>query len=231
MRIEQLQLFRQKGDFDASEFESESNKQLFRKIASSVSNAFSIFSSNNITAFDNSTRANMLNNLVVYEIQKHCQQEGFQFYPSLTGTRRSLAILNDKYILFFKKSPVSNIKTNQDDMIKNQELDKHIVFLVYTVDEFWSSISKLEFLYYVSPESWTYNFDITSYLTDGFEVGSSPEIGFSQETREIVKPTIKIKEKVVRMDQQENTALNSDAQLMKPTVEVKKQAAKKTKEA
>lgn len=224
MRIEQLQLFYQKGNFDATEFESESNKLLFKKIAESVSNAFSIFASYNIRAFDSSTRSNMLNNLVVDEIQKDCQQPGFQFFPSLTGTRRSLAILNDKYIMFFKKSPVSNVKTNQDDMIKNQELDKHIIFVVYTVDEFWSSISKLEFLYYVSPESWTYNFDITSFLTDGRSVA------LPLEERESVRPDVKVSKKVVRMNDHNKTS-NANTGMENPPVKVKKQAAKKNKEA
>jgi hypothetical protein len=140
------------------------------------------------------------------------------------GTRRSLAILNDKYIMFFKKSPVSNVKTNQDDMIKNQQLDKHIIFVVYTVDEFWNSISKLEFLYYVSPESWTYNYDITSYLTDGLS------IGLPLEESESVRPGVKVKEQVIRMNQEDN-ASSAEGQLKKPTVKVKKQVTKKIKEA
>ena len=42
MKIEQLQLFYQKGDFNSSEFETTDNHVLFKKIATSVSNAFDI---------------------------------------------------------------------------------------------------------------------------------------------------------------------------------------------
>ncbi len=187
MKIEQLQLFYQKGDFNSSEFESTENHVLFKKIATSVWNAFDIFSSYNITDFDNTTRSNMLNNLVGGQIQKHCEQDRFIFHPSLTNTRRCLAILDDKYILFFKKSPVSNVKTNQDDLIKNQELDKHVIFVVYTVDEFWSSLSKLEFVYFSSPNIVSYTYDITLYMTEG------TSIVLPIEEDRMKKPTVKVK--------------------------------------
>lgn len=216
MTIEQLQLFQQKGNFNSAEFESDSNQIIFKKIGSCISSAISIFASYDIKDFDNTTRSNMLNNLVISNIERHCKNEKFKFFQTLTGTRRSLAILDDKFILFFKKSPVSNVKTNQDDLIKNQELDKHVIFVVYTVDEFWSSISKLEFLYYVSPESWTYSYDITSYLTE--------ELSLSHEDNTSVLPDVKVKDQeIIRIDRESNSS-KSDGQLKTPSVKVKKQA-------
>ncbi len=191
MRIEQLQLFYQKGSFDSANFESNENIEVFKRIGKSISDAFEQLVSYPIIDFDSTTRSNMLNNLVVNCIQKNCEDGRFRFYPTLTNTRRSLAILNDKYILFFKKSPVSNVKTNQDDLIKNQELDKHIIFVVYSVDEFWSSIEKLELQYFSSPTNVSYTFDISEHLMQG-------SIKPIQIQDEQVKPIIRIKENIIQ---------------------------------
>jgi len=165
MRLEQLQLFEHKGSFNSIEFESPANIEIFKKIGESISSAFAEFSNYPITKLDNTTRSNILNNLVVNHINDSCSDDRFRYYSTLTNTRRSFAILDEKYILFFKKSPVSNVKTNQDDVIKKQELGKHNLFVAYHVDDFWSSISKLEFQYFSSPKSITYTYDITEYLT------------------------------------------------------------------
>jgi len=167
MRIEQLQLFQKKGDFSSSEFQDDKNSRIFNDIGQSVSDAFGKFSQIDITPFDSTTRANMLNNLVVNCVNHNCDCNRFKFYDSLTNTRRSFGILDDKYIFLFKKSPISNIKTNQDDLIKNQELDMHILFVVYKIDEFWSSITGLEFQYYSSANNLIYSYDISDYLDSG----------------------------------------------------------------
>ncbi|MDO9340672.1 MAG: hypothetical protein Q7T72_09140 [Bacteroidales bacterium] len=167
MRIEQLQFFQKKGDFYSPEFEDKKNTMIFSKIGLSVQDAFDKFSQIDITPFDSTTRANMLNNLVVNRVNHNCDCDKFRFYDSLTNTRRSFGILDDKYIFLFKKSPISNIKTNQDDLIKNQELDMHVIFVVYKIDEFWSSITGLEFQYYSSANNLIYSYDISDYLNSG----------------------------------------------------------------
>ncbi|MEP1034402.1 hypothetical protein [Ekhidna sp.] len=186
MRIEQLQLFGNKGSFNSSDFESSSNDEVFRLIGQGVSNAFSDFAQYDITNLCNTTRSNILNDLVASEIGK-IESEQLIFHPKLTNTRRSFAVLEDKYILFFKKSPVSNVKTNQDDLIKNQELGKHILFIVYHVDEFWSSISTLEFQYFSSPGNVSYKYDITGYLVE-------PVLELVEE--EIVTPNVQLKDNI-----------------------------------
>ena len=52
----------------------------------------------------------------------------------------------------------------QDDQIKYQELDKHVIFLTYEVDDFWSEIKKVEFRYYSTPKDITYFYDITNSI-------------------------------------------------------------------
>jgi len=188
MRIEQLQIFQTKESFLSQDFESESNALVFKKIAESVSGAFNRFSSQDITDFDSTTRSNMLNNLVVRQIERDCQNERFKFIPALTNTRRSFAILNDRYILFFKKSPVSNVKTDQDDSIKNQQLDKHIIFVVYSVDDIWSSLTKLEFQYFSAPNSVSYKYDISKYLNH-----SEGTITIPTNTEKEVVPSVTLK--------------------------------------
>jgi hypothetical protein len=165
MRIEQLQIFPVKDCFNSSNFESDRNNEIFKSIASSVSEAFLVFSSHDISYFDKTCRSNMLNNLVVKKVQEHCTDSRFCFVESLTNTRRSIGILDDEYIILFKKSPVANVRTNQDDLIKNQELNKHVIFLTYQVDEFWSELSKVEFQYFTSPNNVSYTYDI-SYLLE-----------------------------------------------------------------
>jgi hypothetical protein len=187
MRIEQLQLFQEKGAFNSSSFEAPSNIPVFKKIAESVTDAFNIFSSHDITDFDSTTRSNMLNNLVVKRVQRNCESDRFKFHATLMNTRRSLAILDEQYILFFKKSPVSNLKTDQDDLIKNQEFDKHIIFVVYSIDEFWGSLSKLEFQYFSSPRNVSYTYDISNYL----EQGKSASIKVTGDNEVVPAVTIK----------------------------------------
>lgn len=164
MKIEQLRFFDEKGDFNSKRFESDENKEMFSKLATSVGEAFNSMNDIDITSFDTTTRANMLNNLVVNCVQNKCNDLQFCFYKSLSNTRRSFAIYNDEYLFLFKKYPVSNVKTNQDTIIKNQELDKHVIFVVYRVDEFWSSISKIELQYFSSPQNMTYSYDITDLI-------------------------------------------------------------------
>ena len=65
-----------------------------------------------------------------------------------------------------KNIPISNLKTKQDDLIKNQELDKHVIFVAYHVDIFWSSISRIELQYFSSPNNMTYSYDITHLGSD-----------------------------------------------------------------
>lgn len=184
MRLEQLQLFEYKGSFDPNRFESDVNIKIFKKIGESISNAFAEFMNYPIAKLDNTTRSNILNNLVVNHVGDSCSDNRFRFYSTLTNTRRSFAILDKQYILFFKKSPVSNIKTNQDDVIKNQELGMHNLFVVYHVDDFWSSISKLEFQYFSSPKNITYTYDITEYLV---------ESGIELISEEIIKPNVQVR--------------------------------------
>lgn len=166
MRIEQLQLFPSKDSFDSTDFEDDKNNEIFQSIASSVSEAFDVFLSHDISYFDKTCRSNMLNNLVVKKVHENCTDTRFHFVESLTNTRRSIGILDDKYILLFKKTPVANVKTNQDDLIKNQELNKHVIFLTYQIDDFWSELSKVKFQYFTSPKNISYSYDITHMLDD-----------------------------------------------------------------
>ena len=123
------------------------NQPVFKALAQAVSTAFDQFSSYDITHFDKTCRSNMLNNLVVSMVSEVCNGDKLHFVKSLTNTRRSLCLFDDKYLLLFKKAPVSNVKTKQDDLLKNQELSKHVLILTYRVDEFWSEITRLEFQY------------------------------------------------------------------------------------
>ena len=106
----------------------------------------------------------MLNNDITKEIEKNCTFHGFNFVQSLSNTKRCLGILNSKYVVLFKKSPVSNIKTKQNDLIKTQKLSKHAIFASYTVDEFWSKIEKLEIIYFHGKKI-IYSLNLSNYLT------------------------------------------------------------------
>jgi len=191
MRLEQLRLFNDKTDFNSRDFETRENKEVFSKIASSIGVAFDAINKIDITSFDSTTRANMLNNLVVDYVEKNCKNERFSFYKSLSSTRRSFGILNNEYIFLFKKHPVSNLKTNQDELIKNQKLDKHVLFVVYNVDEFWNSISKIELQYFSSPKNMTYSYDITNLLTTTTTRSLNKEL-------EEVKPNVTIRKAIIK---------------------------------
>ena len=123
MRIEQLGLFRSKEDFNSNDLESESNQIFFKQLGLSVAKGFNNFSQQNIINYDSSTKAAMLNNDITKEIEKNCTFHGFNFVQSLSNTKRCLGILNSKYVVLFKKSPVSNIKTKQNDLIKIEKLE------------------------------------------------------------------------------------------------------------
>ena len=185
MRLEQLQLFPTKESFDSVDFENPTNPDFFRTITSSVFEAFELFSNDNKSYYDKTCKSNMLNNVVAFVIQKNCSSQNFEFFESLSNTRRSLGILDSKYVLMFKKSPVSNVKTKQDDKIKHQELNKHVVFLTYEVDDFWSEIRKVEFRYYSSPKDITYIYDVTNLV-------ASPTRRILEPMEEV--PSIEIKE-------------------------------------
>lgn len=164
MKLEQLKLFSTKKAFDSADFENSNNIDFFKSITTSVFEAFELFSNDNKSFYDSTSKSNMLNNAVAFAIKKNCSDEKFEFVESLSNTRRSLGILDDKYVLMFKKTPVSNVKTKQDDKIKYQKLNKHIVFLTYEVDKFWSEIKKVEFRYYSTPTDITYIYDVTNLI-------------------------------------------------------------------
>ncbi|MCW5520904.1 hypothetical protein J1N09_13730 [Aureitalea sp. L0-47] len=161
MTIEQLQFFPSKESFDSSDFENPSNPFFFDQVATSVYEGWNQFHESNKHFYHKTSKANMLNDAIIHCIEKNCTHRSFNFVQSLSYTRRSIGILDDKYVLLFKKSPVSNVRTYQDDLIKHQNLDKHVLFLTYDVDEYWSEIRKIEFRYYSSPRNIIYTFDIT----------------------------------------------------------------------
>lgn len=162
MNIEQLQFFPTKKSFNSADFETPSNPHFFQQITASVFEGFELFLKDNHHFYDKTSKSNMLNNAIVFAIDKNCSSSSFNFIPSLSNTRRAIGILDNKYVLMFKKSPVSNVKTNQDDLIKYQELDKHVLFLTYEVDDFWSTITKVEFRYYATPKDIIYTYDVTN---------------------------------------------------------------------
>lgn len=161
MSYRQYPLFEDKSTFNPLDFEKESNNDTYLCIVEAVNNAFNRFSVMDIQDFDTTTRSNMLNNLVVSEIERNCLADNFKFVKSMGNTRRSYAVFDDKYMLLFKKCPVSNVKTLQDDRIKYQEMAKHVIFLTYDVDQFWSEIKKIEFQYFSDPKNIEYAYDIT----------------------------------------------------------------------
>ena len=105
MKLQQLRLFNDKSDFNPESFDSEEYKKLFSKITLSINEAFNAFSNIDITIFDSTTRANMLNNCVVEFAKRNCDDQLFSFYSSLSSTRRCCVVLNNEYLLFFKKHP------------------------------------------------------------------------------------------------------------------------------
>lgn len=186
MHIQQLSLFNSKDSFKKGSFENSLNQPIFKQLALAVAKAFNEFSSHNITHFDKTCRSNMLNNLVVSMVSEVCDGKRLHFVKSLTNTRRSICLLDEEYLLLFKKAPVVNVKTKQDDLLKNQELNKHVLILTYKVDEFWSEITRLEFQYFSSPKHVEYTYDI-SHLMDKIEpIIVSPII---------TKPSISVKKK------------------------------------
>ncbi len=162
MNIEQLQFFPTKKSFNSADFETPNDPYFFQQITASVYEGFELFLKDNRHFYDKTSKSNMLNNAIVFAIDKNCTSSSFNFIPSLSNTRRAIGILDSKYVLMFKKSPVSNVKTNQDDLIKYQELDKHVLFLTYEVDDFWSEIKKVEFRYYSTPKEVIYTYDVTN---------------------------------------------------------------------
>jgi len=166
MHIRQLSLFPEKESFDYTKFESSSNIEFFTKVAVSLSLAFEKFKSFDIVSFDKTTRSNMLNNLVVSFVAEHASSSNFSMIKSLTNTRRQIGLLGDEYIILFKKSPVRNAKTNQDDLIKFQSLNRHVLILTYSIDDFWNSITRLEFQYFISRKDVAYTYDITHLMSN-----------------------------------------------------------------
>ena len=162
MNIEQLQLFPTKTSFNSVDFETPNNPNFFKKISSSVFEGFELFVKDNRHFYDKTSKSNMLNNAIAFAIDKNCSSSNFNFIQSLSNTRRSIGVLDNKYVLMFKKSPVSNVKTYQDDLIKYQKLDKHVLFLTYEVDDFWSEIKKVEFRYYATPKDVIYTYNLTN---------------------------------------------------------------------
>lgn len=187
MNIKQLQLFQTKDTFNSEDFESQENQEFFSNIALSVSKGFNSFTEDDKLYYDNSTKSSMLNNAITNSVQKDCANKQFKFIDSLSNTRRSFGILNEKFLVLFKKHPVSNVKTKQDDLIKNQHLDKHVIFLTYEIDQFWSEIKKLEFRFYSSPKTITYTNNITHLIEE-------PKVSLVTDMESI--PLIKLKKEL-----------------------------------
>ncbi len=187
MTIEQLSMFPSKDSFDSTSFVSECNKAMFIKIYEGVLDAWEAFSSHNIEDFDNTTKANMLNNLVVNRVSLYCSDERFVI-NTLTKTRRKFGLLDNKYLILFKKYPVSNLNTHQDELIKTQSLDKHVIFLVYNVDNFWNSIDKIEHHYYTSQDTLIYSYSISDLVSANNDVQENNSIES--------KPSVKIKKEL-----------------------------------
>ena len=190
MNIEQLSIFSEKAAFNKDDFEHKGNMEAFRSLAVAVTKAFDKFTEHDITFFDATCRSTMLNCFVVAMVEEMCSSDQLKFVKSLTNTRRGFGLLNNEYIILFKKYPVTNAKTKQDDLLKNQQVSKHVLILTWKVDEFWSEISKIEFQYLSTPNLVTYTYDITHLLDQNVEIvegtdpspssPSTPQIGLKK---------------------------------------------------
>lgn len=153
-------LFPTKDSFDSTDFERFDDQ--FKILANCIQRALDNMNSDNLLlGLTNTTKSNILHDKVIQEIEDNQEHlPDIKVFKSNNRSKRSFLLLDDKYILFCKKFPVSNINTKRDLDIKNQNLDKHVLFLTYIVDDFWNSIERVKFQYFINKTTVNYSYDI-----------------------------------------------------------------------
>ncbi len=188
--INQLSLFELKGDFDTQDFEKPVNLLSFNDLIKAIHIGFQRFKEDDRNCYGPTTKANMLNCQIWDSIKVGCINANFKVFDTMDKVRRHYAILNSKYVILLKKDPVSNIRTKNDDKIKFQELEQHVVTLTYTIDKYWSHVKSVDFRYYSSPNCVTYTFSLNN-----LEV--IKEVPFTKREDNIL-PKVKLKENLKR---------------------------------
>lgn len=95
-------------------------------------------------------------NCIRNEFAAHMQYEDFYFVPNISGNER-LYFSYKGYIFIIKLADSTQNKTRQEEKIRKQELENHVISIVYSLDKFRESITSLSLQYIKGQDSlWTY---------------------------------------------------------------------------
>lgn len=138
----------EKGEFNPEDFENIISNGILEFIQDGFITANEKIAKMDFEYFDKTTIANVVNNIVTGVI--------FDLFDNSNGItklkidRRRSILLDEKYLLIFKKTPVSNNETGFSKEVKNQSVPNHILTIAYTLDEFYSTIRSANIEYRIA---------------------------------------------------------------------------------
>lgn len=98
-------------------------------------------------------------NAIKDELSTQMHEEHFYFTSNISGNERLLFKYKD-YVFIIKLADRTQNKTKQENRIRNQELDCHIISIVYTLDLFRENIKTLS-LQYIKGKTVTWVYPIS----------------------------------------------------------------------
>lgn len=94
-------------------------------------------------------------NCIKNELATHMGYEDFYFVPNISGNER-LYFSYKGYIFIIKLADSTQNKTHQEQKIRRQEFDSHVISIVYALDKLRESIVSLSLQYIKGQDSlWT----------------------------------------------------------------------------
>ena len=95
-------------------------------------------------------------NCIKNELLEHMQHDDFHFIPNISGNER-LYFSYKGYIFIIRLADSTQNKTRQEERIRKQECESHVISIVYSLDQLRESICSLSLQYIKGQDSlWTY---------------------------------------------------------------------------
>lgn len=96
-------------------------------------------------------------NCIRMELATHMQYDDFYFVPNISGNER-LYFSYKGYVFIIKLADSTQNNTRQEQKIRRQEFDSHVISIVYALDKLRESIVSLSLQYIKGQDSlWTRN--------------------------------------------------------------------------
>lgn len=180
MNVFQRSLFPRNNEFDPKRFESFlSGNNLESVVSNSIAHAFEevlqVSDKDNLDSLTKRVKSDMMNGMTFRNIISGLQETGLISENNIThnssGNVKSGFTVSD-YIFILHKEGASKNATSITDNIYNQSCDKDIIEIRYVIDNTWTKLIAIRFVYALGGNT-IYSHDVPLNTTTGIYLANS----------------------------------------------------------